>query len=253
MLLLLCLVATGAWGDVSFDFKPPASNGPGLLFVFVEKSITPKDYAGIENIANVIQKGFGDRWVVIAKLNSTGGNVTAALNMGRFLRKKDAMAVVEENAVCISSCVYVLAGASNRSVHGKVGIHRPYEPNDEETSVAAQKTKYSKIGKMIGNYLHAMNVPTRLYEDSLFISPDRVRILSFDELQAYGLNMNDPYADESSSVSEAKRIGISRREYAVREVRSRGECGLNALTNDTPKDELINALECKSAVLEGKR
>jgi len=242
-----------AWGDVGFNLKHFTGNEPGLVFIFVSKTITPQDYTDVAKTANLMQGRYGDRWIVIAKLNSTGGNVSAALKIGRFLRKKGAMANVDENAVCLSSCVYVLAGATYRAVDGIVGIHRPYEPNDGEISEDAQKTKYAKLGKEIISYLQAMNIPTRLYEDSLFISPDRIKILSYNETQGYGLNENDPYADEASAVNQAKKLGISRKEYAARELRSRRDCGLTTISNGTPKEEVLSAMECRTDILEGRR
>jgi hypothetical protein len=102
-------------------------------------------------------------------------------------------------------------------------------------------------------YLQEMNIPIRLYEDSLFISPDRIKILTAEELQGYGLNENDPYADEASAVNQAKKLGISRKEYAAREARSRNECGLGLVSNETPADEVISRMNCRTAILEGKR
>lgn len=254
LLLFFCFVAKGAWGDVGYNLKEPSFNGgPALLTLFVKKTVTPEDYANVAKTASLIQSRFHDQWVVLAKLDSTGGNVSAALKIGRFLRSKGAMAFIDEGAVCLSSCVYILAGATNRAVGGRVGIHRPYEPNDQEISAAAQKDKYKKMEKDIVAYLQEMNIPKRLYEDSLFISPDRIKMLTASELQGYGLNVNDPYADEGSTVAKAKKLGISRKEYAAREARSQKECDLDSVTNETPRDKVISALNCQTAILEGRR
>jgi hypothetical protein len=59
-------------------------------------------------------------------INSRGGDVAAAMAIGRMLRKENAWLGV--NGVCISACVLILAGAVDRQI-GKsdaVGIHRPY-------------------------------------------------------------------------------------------------------------------------------
>lgn len=254
LLIFFCFVAKGAWGDVGFNLKEPGSNGgPALLMLLVTKTITPDDYANVVKMASLLQPRFHDKWKVLAKLDSTGGNVSAALKIGRFLRSKGAMAFIDEGAVCLSSCVYILAGAAYRAVSGQVGIHRPYEPNDQEISAAAQKDKYKKIEKDIVAYLQEMNIPKRLYDDSLFISPDRIKMLTANELQGYGLNVNDPYADEARTVTEAKKLGISRKEYAARKARSQKECDLDSVSNETPKDKVISALNCQDAILEGRR
>ena len=67
LLLFFCFVAKGAWGDVGFDLKEPTSRGgPALLALFVEKTITPEDYANVAKMASLIQSRFHDQWVVLA-------------------------------------------------------------------------------------------------------------------------------------------------------------------------------------------
>lgn len=250
LLMLSCLVSHSAWSDVEIDYKTSAKT---LMVVFLTKSITEDDYSKIDKQANMIKKMLGQAPVILIKLNSTGGNISAALKIGRLLRKYGAMANVDENAICLSSCVYVLAGAPNRAVDGTVAIHRPYDPNDKATSEVAQSEKYKKLGIQIAAYLKEMNIPTSLYDNSLFISPDRVKTLSFNEMQAYGLNENDPYADEAGAVQKAQKLGISRKEYVLRKARAHKECGLNSVTNDMPDHEVISRWECQDAVLDGSR
>lgn len=60
------------------------------------------------------------------KLDTPGGDVVAAMTIGRLLRKERAYVQIDPDAVCLSACVLVLAGAVEREVQGKIGIHRPY-------------------------------------------------------------------------------------------------------------------------------
>jgi hypothetical protein len=60
------------------------------------------------------------------EINSQGGDVNAAIAIGRMFRKERAHLQVNENSVCISACVLILAGAVERPVSGAIGIHRPY-------------------------------------------------------------------------------------------------------------------------------
>lgn len=120
-------------------------------------------------------------------LNSGGGNVEAALSMGRFLRKENAQVLVEEGDICISSCVLVLAGAPQRKIAGIVGLQRPYEAADAKMSADDQTAKYAKFGALAKAYLIDMNVNQNLYADMLPISPLKVRALSEQSLVRYGL------------------------------------------------------------------
>ena len=252
MVIAFAAINQGAIADVTGDFlAPKSSDQKGVLSLTISKSITPKDYTDMANLATMIDKRHGDKWLLMADLNTTGGNVEAALKIGSFFRKKDALASVPNGSICMSSCVYVLAGATHRSVEGVVGIHRPYEPDDNTISEVAQKVKYQKLGTQITAFLRNVNIPARLYEDSLFISPDRVKILSADELQAYGLNENDPFVDEADAVKSAKKSGISRKEYGQREIRARQTCKSIAATTQSTQEEMSAYIKCKSDILDG--
>lgn len=243
-----------AIADVNADFLAPKTlDQKGVLSITISNSITTKDYVDLVKLAGLIDKRYGTKWLVIADLNTTGGSVDSALKIGSFLRKKDALASVPRSAICMSSCVYILAGATHRSVEGTVGIHRPYKPDDQVSTADAQKIKYKNIGDQIIKYLRDVNIPVRLYEDSLVISPDRMKILSANELQAYGLNENDPYADEADAVKAAQKAGITRKEFGEREIRARQGCKYVEATSQSTKDEMLANMKCKDDFLEGKQ
>ena len=68
-------------------------------------------------------------------LDSEGGDVYAALRIGRMLRKARAWTHVLKGSKCISACVFLLAGSVRRDVDGGVvGIHRPYSSDTEALS-----------------------------------------------------------------------------------------------------------------------
>jgi len=250
-LILIFFFSSSAWGDVQVRMKRADKT---LMTIYLSKSITEEDYSTIieqSKLIGIISKG--SPVVTTISLDSTGGSVSSALKIGRFLREMGALATVYKNSICYSSCVYVLAGAPNRAVDGSVGIHRPYELVDTTSSAQGQKSKYSQLSTQIVTYLKEMNIPTSLYEDSLFISPERIKILSFDAMQAYGLNENDPYADEAESVRQSIKLGISRAEYGKREARAYAECGLGSFSLDMPEKEAMAKLECQSAVMDGSR
>jgi hypothetical protein len=91
-------------------------------------------------------------------LDSIGGDVETALDMGWILRGDKAFVGVRDNAKCFSSCVFVLAGAKSRYVTGAVGIHRPYWLADNATTAIAQKEQYERFEKKIKAFLQLVNV-----------------------------------------------------------------------------------------------
>lgn len=64
----------------------------------------------------------------LAALHSPGGLVNEALEIGRFLRENEVSTAVLAGGFCVSSCPYLLAGGTERSVSKRsvVGLHQHY-------------------------------------------------------------------------------------------------------------------------------
>lgn len=115
--------------------------------ILIDGLITPSDYRSFVEKAAIVQKQ--DPIGVAVFLDSQGGNLETAMRIGRFIRKSKwyVMAYVNEDLICASACVFILASIKQRSIEGKVVIHRPYLDNDNATSQAQQKVSYKKIEK----------------------------------------------------------------------------------------------------------
>jgi len=209
-LLAGAVLATSAHADIVVEER-----SEGFYAVKIINTITESDYDSL--VEMVMSKPDGRFGYV---LDSRGGDVGTALKIGRFLRKRKATVFVIRDQICYSACIFVLAGATSRMMtSGKIGIHRPYEPNDKTTSAAVQKTKYKKLGRLVKAYLSEMNVKPQLYDDMLYISPHEVRLLSEKELEGYGLTSKDPFEAEADLAREAKKLGISNQELIKRKAR----------------------------------
>jgi hypothetical protein len=93
------------------------------------------------------------------EIDSPGGTVDAAINIGRLLRKEQAAISVAPEAICFSSCVLVIAGAVTRIMGGRIGIHRPYfEVPADQVTPATVTAKYQKMLEHIRAYFREMNV-----------------------------------------------------------------------------------------------
>src|SRR5690348_3816092 len=59
-------------------------------------------------------------------VDSPGGDVVAAMQAGRILRRELAHTVVAIDSICASACVFMYLGGVYRTSFGKIGLHRPY-------------------------------------------------------------------------------------------------------------------------------
>jgi ATP-dependent protease ClpP protease subunit len=193
-------------------------------------------------------------------INSNGGDVAAAMAIGRLFRKERAW--IEVDGVCISACVLILAGAVERVVSssGKVGIHRPYLATTPQRPLTADQVN-SAYSAMLGDiraYLREMNVSERLADAMLATEPERVHMLTQAELVSYGLAGIDSaeqqrraIANEARDVQEANKLGLDRREYTRRKSLGENLCAYTSTGGAvTDYSEFLN---CKQRVLKTGR
>jgi hypothetical protein len=202
------------------------------LFVEIRGEITNAPVAQLSGIIDKTRrKAEADKLfftLVSVKLNSRGGSVNAAMAIGRIVRKEEAGAFVNRGAVCLSSCVLILAGGSFRSFEGKIGIHRPYLPvptGDGDVASQDVKSIYQRMLQDLRAYFREMNVVDGLADAMLRINPENIRLLSEEELANYGLTPVDPISLEVYELQVAKLNGLNRQEYMRRKALAESQCG----------------------------
>jgi hypothetical protein len=165
------------------------------------------------NDSDVLSKAVSevpDADVRIAILASDGGDLRAAMQMGRILRSHGFNAVISDGQSCLSACVFLLAASIGKTVNGNVGIHRPYFVGGSSGSVAEE---IQQMKDLSAAYFREMNIPDRLAEDMFSVDPAKIRILSPRELEDYRLNAKDFVAQETDIVRMMHDFGLSRAEY----------------------------------------
>lgn len=178
-------------------------------------------------------------------LNSPGGEVQAAMSIGRWARRRQAVATVEQGE-CSSACVLILAGAVDRLIErgGKIGIHRSFieglKPNLPYEDV---RRLMVQMQEQIESYLREMDIPISLLEEMKSIPPGKIRYLTPAEQERFRLSGRDPAYEEQLDAQEASRFGISREEYYRRTARIKQVC--------PPPGKGYG--KCRREVLEGKR
>lgn len=236
------------------SFKDGDTTRPTTLVL--EGAITPEDVKTVRRLLPVARddamaRASSDgsrkvfpRGIIVLELNSRGGDVDSAMLLGALAREEELTAVVRETSVCASSCVLILAGAPYRHAGGRIGIHRPYLPNDKAGNPSQQKKQQESIGLSIRHFLHSVNVDPDLYKRMVRIPPEEVLWLDETELQMYGLNQDDPYYSDAISTRAAKSMGLNKKDYIGVLSRVKQNC-VNDLSPECFSVEYEKALSSK--------
>lgn len=121
-------------------------------------------------------------------LDSTGGSVSDALEIGAALRAAGIATRLEDAAVCLSACPYAFAGGETRAVAptAKLGVHQHYfgESGILPAFMAVEDVQRGQAEVMA--YLIRMGIDPRVMEHAMRTPPEQIYILSEEELVDYG-------------------------------------------------------------------
>ena len=215
---------------------------------WITNEIIKQDYGIIKKISTTIPLDV--TWDI--RVNSLGGDIDTAIKIGHLLREREARVIIDKDAVCASACVFILAGAVDRGINfqGRVGIHRPYYPNDQATSIEKQEKQQKKLERKIKVFLSDMNISELLYGAMLRTSPGKIKMLSRKELEQYGIGINDPYWDDAQDTIEAIKYGLSKREYLKKRAESRKICSEAIEARNITIDQFLDG-KCSDNILRG--
>jgi ATP-dependent protease ClpP protease subunit len=189
-------------------YDSPVIKGAHMRIYFISGEITSMDVNQVKNIVQT--KGAWDE--LYFRLNSSGGDIHAAMEIGKLIRKARATCVIPSGEKCYSACVFVLSGAVKRTVIGEVGIHRPYSTYVGRRDYESTQNEYRRTETAVRAYLREMNLPAQLFEAMVVVPPEKIRILSDKELEAFGLSGTDPVEQETEEATDASDYGISKTE-----------------------------------------
>lgn len=206
-----------------------------LLLIRIQGKITAADSDEVKRLIDQTrQEAENKHWDVerpYIYLDTLGGEVPAALAIGRLLRKEQIGVQIDPQGICYSACVMVLAGAVTRNIQGKVGIHRPYyDVPKDDISADKLSDQFQKMLQELRAYFREMNVNEQLADAMLRTEPEHMRVLDSAELNNYGLTAVDPVAQEIKDLKAAQKLGLSRQEYLRRKVLAEAQCASEATT-----------------------
>lgn len=190
----------------------------GYPCVFLNGEITPGDLvrlrSAFDSPARPRRFNVFNQEIYALILNSRGGSLEEAMEIGRWVRKNKISVSMPTNAECFSACVYIIAAGVTKHVHtlqgNKVGIHRPYLTRIPKESVQVAMRKALVDSRA---YFAEMNIPEQLADTMFSISPDSMEILSDDKLSLYRLTGLDIVFEEETELRSAALRGMTRQEY----------------------------------------
>lgn len=227
----IALVSPGALADFGRWGKPHVSPELDESFLELSGTISKADADAVDRHYRRVMAQ-GKPLPSMFALNSPGGDLNAAMRIGRVLRAHLQRVSVMPNATCASACVFVLAGGAVRSVteSARVGLHRPY-PDDTSRRSLQEATKLHKsITALVRAYFEEMNLPPSLVEAMIRVRPGDIEWLSADQMYSYGLVGKggkpaiDPAVEEVVTGFGARKYGLSRQEFMARNRRAETEC-----------------------------
>jgi len=158
--------------------------------------ITKADAERFIELLEVLRPGIE---VIDVQLDSPGGDLWAAMQIGEVVRKHWLMTSVSDEPPsngCMSACVFILAAGAVRIVgeESRVGIHRPHFDQLLFAGLyrAQAKVEYDTLSQSVAAYLTKMGMSERLYQAMMNVPSSEIRFLSYEESKAFSLAGEDP-------------------------------------------------------------
>jgi len=170
-------------------------------------------------------------WQPQVLLNSTGGDLDAAMEIGRIIRRNNARAFVEPGAKCFSSCSLIYIAGVFRGVSGTgvVGLHRPYFASSPQSRQTIEREAPLML-QGVQKYVHEMGVQDAFYQVMANTEPSNMKLYG---LKLFGhreieslVPMLDPTYDEIETSYDAREHGISTMEMRSRKADADSRCSV---------------------------
>lgn len=122
-------------------------------------------------------------------LNSPGGSVRDALELGRHLRREGFNTALRDGDICYSACPYLLAAGETRTVpdSASVGVHQHYFGKSTLLPAFVAVEDIQRGQGEVMRYLADMGIDPLVMQHALVTPPDEIYVLLPEELRRYGV------------------------------------------------------------------
>jgi hypothetical protein len=180
---------------------------------------------------------YKDRTLLVG-LDSEGGNVAAAMAIGRIIRRNEWRVYVGPNKKCFSSCALIYVSGVSRVNNGVIGLHRPYlaeSLNREEIERVAPV-----MLQQVKDYVHSMGIVDSFYEQMVNTGPSQIKLYRENEILPL-VPIDDPVYDEILNSYTARGYGVTAGVMRQRIAEATQKCA--SLFSDETIDQFAHCIE----------
>lgn len=164
----------------------------------------PIEARDVEVFTNADCSGASTIWV---SLLSPGGDVSAAMEIGRWARAHRAITRVPRGESCYSSCALIFVGGTSRYNLGEIGLHRPYLTGAPR-SAPEVRAAVADMNRDLQAYIAEMGLTPDFTHMMINTPPDAMRVFRGDEILSL-VPEKDPLDDELRTAGTAARYGAA--------------------------------------------
>jgi hypothetical protein len=147
-------------------------------------------------------------------LDSMGGDVFAAMKIGRIIRQYEGFTIISFSK-CYSSCALVFIAGSQRMNGGELGLHRPYLGGAPQSREMIEE-KVPLILSAVKSYVAEMGITDSFYEKMINTEPSKVIVYrGWNETEKI-IPGDDPVYEEITTSINARKYGITTSEVRTR-------------------------------------
>lgn len=206
--------------------------------VIVSGPITREDVDSAEVMAGLLKSGKQKIAGNSVWFASDGGDIDAAMALGRRLRALGVFTLIGGNDQCLSACVFAFMGGERRAVAGRLGIHRPFFPFTQETPDRQARFRY--LQKTLRGYIEELDFPASLYEAVMVVPPESMHILAPADLKRFYLDGISPSSEDIADAAAARRLDLPMAEYLQLKAKAPA-CAFPVAGNDRCEGEALEA------------
>jgi hypothetical protein len=195
LLCLLCMAPafSGPTTAAEIKFKKLSDTQAAIT---IDGEITASDVARFRQLA------LQSREAVVV-LNSSGGSVLPALEIGRTLRIAGFSTAVSANGMCTSACALIWLAGSPRWLDGPVGFHAAYK--DDKGNLRESGSGNA----LVGRYLTELGLPANAILFATSAPPDRILWLTNENKEIAGITFRTPPPPIQTQPSRPTRVAQS--------------------------------------------